>query len=141
MLNKYTRSSYNDKIEIETARQISKKHDYFCQEAVKLATKSTMHQKHGCVIIQNNNIIGRGFNYYAKFMEHKYSIHAEVSAINDAKKNKIAIENAIMYVVRIKNSDIHNNYDLIETKQSQPCTDCLKCIQNYKINKVFFSIN
>ena len=38
MLNKYTRSSYNDKIEIETPRQISKKHDYFCQEAIKLAT-------------------------------------------------------------------------------------------------------
>lgn len=46
----------------------------------------------GCVIIKNNEIIGKG--YHKKFGQ----AHAEINAITDAKKNQFSVEGSTVYV-------------------------------------------
>ena len=80
--------------------------------------KSETHQKH---------------NFYS----HQYSMHAEVSAIQNLKKNKMGgynhKEDFTMIVVRICGKD--GDY----TRCSKPCIGCQKEIEKMGIKRVFYS--
>lgn len=110
-----------------------KKHNHFIEEAIKEAKKSLMNQKHGCVIVHNNTIISRGYNYriYKCQKTHiKYSVHAEESALSKLSFKNVKKYN--MYVVRI-----HDN----ELRISLPCEKCMNLINNFKyIKNIFYSL-
>ena len=114
-------------------------------EAETLALKSTVHKKHGCVIVQHNKIIARGYNKHIShnnivcklFVDKPFTglctIHAEVDALNDLKKKNIKISDAHMYVVRVSN-------DKSSFMCSSPCENCAKYINKFSgINKVYFT--
>ena len=55
----------------------------FLDAAFNQATKSDMNFNHGSVVVYRGKIVGRGHNTYIN-SNYKDSLHAEVSAINDA---------------------------------------------------------
>jgi len=108
------------------------KHKYFIEEAIKEANKSTMFRKHGCIIVNNKQIVAKGYNYYVYNYTRKFSIHAEATAINNLKKNNYQ-NNKIykMYIVRVSNNDL---------RLSLPCKKCTKLIEETKlIKKIYYS--
>ena len=115
------------------------KHDFYVQEAIAEAKKSLMIQKHGCVIVHRTNIISRGHNSNDRHTYSKFSLHAEIAAINNMSKQGIFVDNIVMYVVRIDNNDLQKQNDMIQTKNSKPCANCMNCITSHKVKKVYFS--
>ena len=83
-----------------------------------------MTKKHGCVIVHNNSILTKGYNYrvYKTTKSHtKYSIHAEESAIlklNSLRTTK-TLQTLNMYVVRIQDNEL---------RLSLPCKKCTELI-------------
>ena len=107
------------------------KHDSFIESAIEIATHSDMRQKHGAVIVHRNKIIARGHNKKDNFSE-KTSLHAEVAAIIDMKKNRRCPENATLYVIHLGTCG---------TKNSKPCVNCERSIIESGIKRVYFSSN
>jgi len=106
-----------------------------------MALKSCMNQKHGCVIVYNNEIIAQGMNRKYDAMKEVDSIHAEVNAINQLrkimhKKDKNFIQKCKLYVVRIGTPNM--DYPL---KDSKPCSHCTKVIESVGIPEVYYSTN
>lgn len=66
-----------------TQFQISRKDLTFIQEAISLASNSPCYCQHGCVLVQNGKIIGRGFNNFepSPYSQSCKSTHAEVGAL------------------------------------------------------------
>lgn len=70
------------------------KHDYkFIDEALEVAKSSTMLMKHGCVVVENNKIIARGWNNYRNrfhnnFIGDSCSCHAEMHALHQVLRMK-----------------------------------------------------
>jgi deoxycytidylate deaminase len=117
--------------------------DPFYTKAMYVARKSTMRQKHGCVIVyKNKEIIAEGYNHTRNNnMENIYSTHAEMEAIKKLrkiirKKDKNFINKCKLYVVRIGSG-------LTDAllKQSSPCPHCAKAIDNIGIPRVCFSVD
>lgn len=114
----------------------------FCQTAHNNARKSCMNHKHGCVIVYNDKeIVAQGFNHDNCTMNDIYSVHAEVNAINQLRKNirskdKKFIQKCSLYVVRVGSPLM--NYPL---KNSEPCEHCTKSILKMGIPKVYYSTN
>ena len=72
---------------------ISMKMYKYIDEAATEANKSSEARRHGCVIVDNGKIIGRGHNNYRTqsrdgFIRGMCSCHAEISAIRDSISNK-----------------------------------------------------
>jgi deoxycytidylate deaminase len=81
----------------------------FIDEAHKQALKSDMNFNHGAVLIYRGKIIGRGYNTYINDnydCKKKISLHAEVSAINDALK-KIHYEDLKKCELRMISHNYH----------------------------------
>jgi tRNA(Arg) A34 adenosine deaminase TadA len=95
--------------------------------------------KHGCIIVHRANIVSRGHNSNETSNYNKYSVHAEVAAINQMNKNRTNTESMVMYVVRINNKDLDKENTEIRTMNSKPCLDCMKCITYHKLKKVYFT--
>lgn len=73
--------------------EVTKKDMNFINVAFELATKSDMLMKHGCVIVRNNKIIGKGYNslrtqFNDNFIGESCSCHAEMHALREAVKTK-----------------------------------------------------
>jgi deoxycytidylate deaminase len=109
------------------------------EEAMIMARRSPMLHRHGAVIIKNNQVIARGFNFRVDHFHHLYSMHAEINALVDLKKkfpneykNKKWIEKCRMYVVRVSSEGNH-------TKLSIPCKNCKAAIEDIGIPVVFYS--
>jgi deoxycytidylate deaminase len=109
------------------------------ESAIEEAEKSVYDQHRvGCIIFNKSKIISRGHNYALKnrsrlnpiFQKWKGSIHAEVDAILNAKKN---LKGCDLLVVRINRKN--------EFRMSMPCIECQKYIQHVCIRKVFYSVN
>lgn len=65
----------------------------YMELAVREAYKSEMYTRHGCVIVVNGKVIGRGHNNYRTvfadgFVEGMCSCHAEMDALRNAFKGK-----------------------------------------------------
>lgn len=109
----------------------------YLKRAMNLALKSTcFSQRHGCVIVKDDEIISEGYNHTSVHLYHKYSIHAEVDAISKLKRNKKFMSNCDLYVVRVGRDSMGN-----PMKYSKPCEDCIKAIQKSGIRKVYYSSN
>lgn len=107
------------------------KHCIYINEASNQAKKSVMVKQHGCVLVHNSQIVGKGFNKPAPELKIQRSIHAEVAAICDAKRNMASLKNCTLYVVRINTDG--------ELARSLPCKHCEKFIKKHCIPLVFFS--
>jgi deoxycytidylate deaminase len=84
------------------------------------------------VLIKNNKVIGRGYNKYTGHkLHHLRTVHAEMSAIQNAKEKDF--ENATMYVIRL--SQLTDD----GLGSSCPCTKCTKFMKLHKIQKVVYS--
>jgi len=120
---------------MESLFSTSKRHRYFIDAAVEQAKKSKMKQRHGAVVVKGGEIIGSGQNYdYGLQIIHgHWSVHSEVNAIDDCKRNKKNIDGATIYVVRINPAG--------ELRNSKPCSNCARWIFANGIHKVFYSIN
>tara|TARA_B100000575_G_scaffold269966_1_gene250080 strand:+ start:92 stop:427 length:336 start_codon:yes stop_codon:yes gene_type:complete len=106
----------------------------FLDEAFNQALKSDMNFNHGCVVIYRGKIIGKGYNTYINSNCYdKASLHAEVSAINDALKKISAeeLKKCKLIVIRINKFGEHLN--------SKPCYNCTNYINKFRIKKVFHS--
>ena len=108
----------------------------FIEEAEISALKSDMNFNHGAVLIYRGKIISRGYNYYHEHKHnsnYKESVHAEVSAINNAlKKIHISeLKKCELVIIRINKQGEHLN--------SKPCCHCQNFINKFNIKKVFYS--
>jgi deoxycytidylate deaminase len=120
----------------------------FIVEAMYEALKSNMFHKHGAIIVYRNKIIGKGHNYSLgerKMKNGRWSIHAEINAINDCNDHSI-ISDTTLIVVRITPTflmDIKKNiFDLRlrdHTKESKPCPKCQKTLTKLKITRICHS--
>jgi deoxycytidylate deaminase len=110
--------------------------EFFLRYAANIATYSNvLHNRHGCVIVQNGEIIAEGYNHYVKHFEHAFSMHAEVHAISKLKK-KILNNECELYVVRIGTSGMGH-----PLKYSKPCENCTNAIVKSGIRKIYYSTN
>ena len=120
-------------------RTASNRHAEYIDRAARMALKSTMTHKHGCVIVSDEgDIIATGYNRITTIMAHAFSVHAEVDALSKLKRKKtrhLGDGKCDMYVVRISSAD-KNSFDL---KYSKPCEDCQKAIAKYGIRNVYYS--
>lgn len=110
----------------------------FLERAMFLAQKSTCaQQRHGCVIVRDDEIISEGFNCKDVHFSHSYSIHAEVAALSKlSKKNRKFMSQCDLYVVRIGRDSMGK-----PLKYSKPCNDCMKAIHKSGVRKVYYSSN
>ena len=108
----------------------------FINEAYNQALKSDMNFNHGAVIIYRGKIVGKGFNTYINSNYNcklKISLHAEVSAINDALK-KLHIDDlkkCELIIIRVNSSG--------KCVNSKPCCNCQDFINRFLIRKVYYS--
>ena len=90
---------------------------------------------HGAVVITRGKIVGRGFNRYLERVNKKkaFSLHAEVSAIQDALRSITLDElsQSVLVIVRINKDG--------ETIYSYPCDNCKKYILEKKLKTVYYS--
>lgn len=110
------------------------KNDHYLKMAAEVAKKSTMTQKHGCVIVYKKKIIATGYNTMPNMFQN--SLHAEINALNKVKNKQYLLKDADLYVVRIGTDSFDN-----VLKYSKPCDNCSKQIQMNKIRRVFYSTN
>tara|TARA_B110001450_G_C17570003_1_gene460366 strand:- start:569 stop:1036 length:468 start_codon:yes stop_codon:yes gene_type:complete len=128
-VHSFMHKSVYDEWDTTVAKTTNKKQQKYMNLCTKLAEKSPLTHKHGCVIVNNGKIIGQGFNSFFS----SSSIHAEIAALRNAKKG-IGM-NSELYVVRI-GSPRHYRY-----KYSKPCTHCEFQIIKSNIKRVYYSTN
>lgn len=136
--NKYSTIKYSilDSLNfpIINPKNRTEKQEYFLNKAAQIASNSNMAQRHGCVIIdENDEILSTGYNHTTTYMSHRWSIHAEIDAIRKIKKN-IDLSNTELYVVRI-GTDRSGN----PLKMSKPCDDCTRQILKSGIGKIYYT--
>lgn len=99
-----------------------------------LANKSIMQQKHSCIITHNGDIVSEGYNQWVNRWCHKWSLHAEVVALNKVKHMpKWWLKECKMYVFRLSNTDPTG------FRMSRPCRDCTTAIERACIGKVYYT--
>jgi tRNA(Arg) A34 adenosine deaminase TadA len=113
------------------AKKPSDKQHLYMERAAKVATKSTMTHRHGCVVVASDGSVFEGYNHHGVYMSHRFSIHAEIHALYKAKKYQYPLTE--MYVVRINKGGT--------LKYSRPCSGCQLEILKFGIPKVYFSTN
>lgn len=110
---------------------------FYMRKAAKIAEKSIMAQKHGAVLVHNDEILAEGWNRSMLYYSHSYSVHAEVDVIHKCrKKYKDILSNTELYIVRIGPPSLDRCL-----KYSKPCEDCKKAIERFGIPKVYYSTN
>lgn len=124
------------------SKNANSKDTSYLEEARKIAEKSILTHKHGCVIVYRNKIIAWGNNVRVDTGEKEFtSIHSEESAINMfmsvVKNSKYSINRSEckIYIVRINNSVTSNQ----TYKNSFPCRRCRKRIETSGIQRILFT--
>ena len=110
----------------------------FIFEALEESKKSTHRVRIGAVIYNKGSLISRGYNQPFRSVKSvhpfarrwKTSLHAEVSAILNAKRD---LKGCSITVVRLNRAS--------EIKIGKPCSHCLDYIDYVGIKRVFFSDN
>lgn len=116
------------------------RHQYYCHQAADQAIKSTMQQRHGCIIVYNDReIIAKGYNHTRCTMEQEFSIHAEIEAINKFRqllktRSRDFINKCTLYVVRVGKDSLGQ-----PLMMSAPCARCASAIRSVGIPKVVYS--
>jgi len=149
-MKRVSNSAHNyDNMDMDISKCSTLKQIEFLKKCMTLAHRSNLTQKHGCVIVLDNVIISSGYNYkitnnghsvpQSKSVDAKktFSIHAEISTIKKVKHKDLS--RCELYVVRIGPID---NVSCCHTlKYSHPCEECVSCIEEHGIKKVFYSVN
>ncbi len=121
----------------ERPRESTERQEKFIGVAKRLASKSDMAHRHGCVLVLGDEIISTGYNQYIEHFCHKFSIHAEVDALVKVKKRlRPLLPSCELYVVRIGPKSMEGCL-----KYSRPCPDCARWIRKMGIGKVYYSTN
>ena len=107
---------------IDAATEIAKNSEVYCAS-------------HGAVVVLRGKIIGKGCNKYClrNKMKNIFSIHAEVSAIQDAlRKTPLDdLRKSKLVIVRVNNDgDIMNSF---------PCENCRRYIMEKGLKTVYYS--
>ena len=126
----------------------------FIEEALLNAEKSTLKvANHGAIVVFRGKIVGHGYNKYCVKNEkiNKWSIHAEVDAINNALR-KISpndLRKSSLIVVRKlkEGSQIPNKETLTKSQNlisqeigySAPCKHCYNFILRNGIKTCYYS--
>jgi deoxycytidylate deaminase len=105
-------------------------------KAVEECKKSLHHQKHGAVIFKGKRIYSTGFNEPSRSVKSlnptaakwKTSIHAEVAAIINAKRDISGLD---ILVIRMSNK---NQFML-----SKPCKHCQDYLKYAGIRNIYYS--
>lgn len=107
----------------------------YVEIAVSEAKKSSMTQKHGCVIVHRNRVVAAGHNKAVEPYPLK-SIHAEAVALTRAKRilTKSELKQSKLIVVRIGTDSMKN-----PLKYSKPCAACESFISKQGISMVYYS--
>jgi deoxycytidylate deaminase len=105
----------------------------FMEKAARIACRSNMTHRHGCIVVINGEIISEGFNHTGRHLCHMFSYHSEVEALRKIKR-KVDLSAAEMYVVRIGTERMGN-----PLKYSRPCVGCTEAILRAGVGKVFYS--
>ena len=127
------RNNY-DSVDFDISRPCNKNIRYF-QIAADVAKKSTMTQKHGCVIVHRKNVLSTGYNI-SSCNKPGVSLHAEVNAIIKIKHLANILPECDLYIVRIGQVSMG-----CPLKYSKPCSKCSDFIKENKIKKVYYSLN
>jgi tRNA(Arg) A34 adenosine deaminase TadA len=145
-----------DGVDANICKKCTFQQSKYFQKCINLAQRSNLTQQHGCVLVQNNQIISCGYNYKTTNKRTTYetkcdcdvfSIHAEVSTLKKVKNRNL--RNCEMYIVRIgpsitqpmdKHNNNNNNNNMV-LKYSLPCKMCTSYIHTYGIRKVYYSVN
>jgi tRNA(Arg) A34 adenosine deaminase TadA len=117
----------------------------YMQEAIKLATTSTMEMKHGCVIVNvrakdGKPIVARGVNQHVLNLEDRrvFSRHAEMSAVASLiaikGHNSSFFDKCVAFVARVGPSSTGN-----DVRMSKPCADCQRLLKKMGISKVYYT--
>jgi deoxycytidylate deaminase len=112
----------------------SKGESDYMEYARQLAMNSNMLQRHGCVLVHKNKVLSKSVN--TKPRGCQYSVHAEINAIKPLKRFPNILRESELYVARIGTDSMHS-----PLRYSKPCPECTKFILQYKLRKVFYSIN
>ena len=111
------------KQDVENAIRFYSMNNFFMEEAFKEALKA--YEKNeipvGCVIVKDNNIIGRGHNL--KETNKSVFSHAEINAIEEASKylNNWRLNDCSIYITL------------------EPCAMCMGAIMQSQISNIYFS--
>lgn len=110
------------------------------------AFKSLNENKLSAILLQNNKIISKPkYNNFCNSSKHKlFTVHAEVSAIQEYYKNKLYYSpymNSIILNKKIPRLDIlvvriNKKGELLNAK---PCKQCIEFMKNVKIRNVYYS--
>lgn len=99
--------------------------------ACKVAHKSSMRSRHGCIILHGNRVVACGYNkYLARPYNDKWSLHAEEAAL--IGKEKGFFSGATMLIVRLGPEG--------GIVLSKPCERCEKLIRATGIRAVYYSV-
>lgn len=109
----------------------------FLEKACRLAEKSPLSFKLGCVAVLAGKIIESGYNSFKNsssniFIKNSCSCHAEMDVLHKCSKKKgfNKFNKITLYIARINN---HNNL-----RASKPCMVCLKYINQKNIKKIVY---
>lgn len=110
--------------------------DNLVQIAVDNAKQSQHKYRIGAVIWKGKNIISTGYNHSfksarsvnRKYLEYRHSIHAEVDAIINAKRD---LKRCNILVIRINKND-----KLVNAK---PCKYCMGYLEYVGIKNIYYS--
>lgn len=101
-------------------------------EAIYQAHKSSFYQRLGAIVVFNNKIVGKGFNYaHGAGIPFGDGKHAEVAALNNttARYRK----HSIVYVVRLGRAGAIRN--------SKPCDSCTKIMRKMGVKYIWHTDN
>ena len=83
-------------LSVQNKLSLSKKDEKYICCAASEAYKSPCWHKHGCVIVGNGKVIGKGCNNYRnysldKLLTNCVTCHAEIAALRDVLRNKVVL--------------------------------------------------
>lgn len=129
------RSCY-DGVDVAISRNADNVQKKYLQKCIRLAERSSLTHKHGCVIVdtKSGEIISQGFNCRLNNHAQVTSLHAEIAAIKNAKKDLLNGIECDMYIVRL---GCQGNL-----RYSKPCKRCSCVIESRtRIRHIYYSIN
>lgn len=130
-----TNKSCYDHVDFDISKSADGLQQKYIRRCVRLAEKSPLTHKHGCVIVdkRSGEIISQGFNIKLNNHVHVTSLHAEIAAIKNAKKSILTDVECDMYIVRVGNGHL---------KYSKPCIHCREVITSRtNIRNIYYSVN
>ena len=132
-------------------KKYSKKEIPWIKMAILEALKSTHRCKHGCVIVNNNKIVGKGHNRCLGKKNGLKTYHAEKVALKRCDNKNL--RGASMYIIRLnlefynicqRTNDLSNFTGVSIFEPSKPCIKCQHMITKYQkrhnLTTIYYSI-